>query len=454
MAPGVISHSADELAIEVLRPDGSSVGTTWGEFDEAVLFFEEQFRDRAGGESVHLLTGCQDSFTVAAAIASINLSIPVLPVDPALADSEFQRVVSQLPTSSDVFLIDGTSITRIQERSRNGGGFSGGLPQYFTLSGGSTGLPRLVMPAHRATRDDSRLFLRQLDWLPELRQLIVGPVWHAAAFSTLVNTVLQSRSTLILDRFSPRLVADAIHSGRAEWVHMASIHLRWCAQAIAARPVPDRLRAIVHTSGPCPVPTKRAWIDHIGAHRVLEYYGGSEAIGVTIIRGTEWEHHVGSVGRGFFTTVRIVDDDGLPTPPGTTGTVVMRSAATGQFLSLGDFGRLDPQNYLFLESRRTDMILVGDANVYPAEIEDVMSTMSGVHDVAVVARDDTILGSVPIAIVVPHDDVTADEILAACRRELTGEKVPRQILFVSSLPRAENGKLRRDLLPAIEGDQR
>ena len=116
------------------------------------------------------------------------------------------------------------------------------------------------------------------------------------------------------------------------------------------------------------------------------------------------------------------------------------------FASVGDLGWLDADGYLYLADRRTDLIISGGANIFPAEIESVISQHPGVQDVAVVGLSDSDLGRRTHAIVEPNPNgpsATADELLALCQEQLAHYKVPRSIEFVDQLPRNEAGKIRR-----------
>ena len=134
-------------------------------------------------------------------------------------------------------------------------------------------------------------------------------------------------------------------------------------------------------------------------------YGMTEQLGLSALRGDEWLTHQGSVGRGFRgTEIQILDAAQNPVPVGDYGDVYMRSPATGGydylggapllpttadgFGTAGDMGRLDEEGYLYLADRRVDMIVTGGANVFPAEVEAVLSEHPGIADAVVVGLAD------------------------------------------------------------------
>jgi long-chain acyl-CoA synthetase len=119
----------------------------------------------------------------------------------------------------------------------------------------------------------------------------------------------------------------------------------------------------------------------------------------------------------------------------------------GDWLRTGDIGRMDPQGYVFIEDRKKDMILVSGFNVYPNEVESVAAAHAGVLEVAAVAQPDENSGEVVALFVVKKDpNLTADALIAYCRTQLTGYKVPKHVYFRTELPKSNVGKiLRREL---------
>ena len=129
-------------------------------------------------------------------------------------------------------------------------------------------------------------------------------------------------------------------------------------------------------------------------------YGGTEGIGLAMARGDEWLAHPGTVGKPVGSDVKVVDDDGQPLPARSVGRILMRrtDGAVGCTLigvanlavddegysTFGDIGWVDEDGYLYVADRRVDMIVTGGANVFPAEIELVLSEHPGVADSVVV----------------------------------------------------------------------
>ncbi len=215
-------------------------------------------------------------------------------------------------------------------------------------------------------------------------------------------------------------------------------------------------------AAPCPPWLKEAWIDWLGGETIMELYAGTEAQAATIISGTEWLEHRGSVGKVAFGEMAAFDAAGNRLPPGEIGEVYLRRpsamppsyqyrGAAARTLpdgweSLGDIGWFDADGYLYLADRRTDMILVGGSNVYPAEIEAALDEHPLVQSSAVIGLPDEEMGNQVHAIVQPRPGLTEAALRDHLRGMLVTYKQPRTYEFVTENIRDDAGKVRRTQL--------
>ncbi|MEW9547218.1 AMP-binding protein [Nonomuraea sp. NPDC050783] len=234
--------------------------------------------------------------------------------------------------------------------------------------------------------------------------------------------------------------------------------------------VPDRtsydlssLTHLYHGAAFCPPATKQAMIDWLGPV-LWEYYGSTEAAVATMVSSEEWLARPGTVGRALDgMRFIIVDEDGRELPPGEPGLVYIgginrfeyhgdpdktAAAMRGRDYTPGDIGYLDEDGYLFLLDRRTDLIISGGVNIYPAEVEAVLMEHPAVADVAVIGVPDPEWGHKVVALVQPVPGVAGGEELTAellrhCAPRLARMKHPRLIEYRESLPRTPTGKLSR-----------
>jgi acyl-CoA synthetase (AMP-forming)/AMP-acid ligase II len=200
---------------------------------------------------------------------------------------------------------------------------------------------------------------------------------------------------------------------------------------------------------------------------ILTAYGLTEAVVVTMCRPGDDAETIsatsGCAAADF--EIRVVGADGRELAPGDDGEIVLRGpnvmvgylddpASTRAaidadgWLHTGDIGHLDKRGYLTITDRLKDMFTVGGFNVYPAEVENVIMRLNTVADCAVVGTPDDRLGEVGLAYVVTAagQDLSEQDVIAHCRERLANFKVPREVVFVSKLPRNAGGKvLKRDL---------
>ncbi|MEE4383241.1 MAG: AMP-binding protein [Pseudomonadales bacterium] len=333
-------------------------------------------------------------------------------------------------------------------------------------SGGSTGRPKIIVAGQPATIDPTAL--SAFGQRPDGVQLVPGPLYHNAPFAFSTRALCSGNHLVVLSRFDAEAALAAIEQHRVDWTLLVPTMMQriWrLGQEVRERYDVSSLAGVLHLAAPCPAWLKQAWIDWLGPERVWELYAGTEAQGVTIIRGDEWLAHPGSVGRPEAGTMRILDEDGRELPPGEVGEIWMRPksgpGSTYRYLgaepkaigegweSLGDLGRFDEDGYLYLADRLTDMILTGGANVYPAEVEAAIDAFPGVRSSCVVGLPDDDLGARVHAIVdtagTPLDE---DALLAHLGERLARYKIPRSLEVVDQPVRDDAGKVRRAQLRA------
>jgi bile acid-coenzyme A ligase len=223
------------------------------------------------------------------------------------------------------------------------------------------------------------------------------------------------------------------------------------------------LATVMCSGAPSPAWLKRAWIEWLGPERIVEAYGGTERIAGTQITGVEWLAHPGSVGRPTGgRKVKVLGEDGRELPPGETGEVFMMPAqgpgTTYRYIgaeakptsdgweSLGDLGWVDEDGYLYLVDRKTDMIVTGGANVYPAEVEAAIDAFPAVRSSAVIGLPDDDLGQRVHAIVDAPEGIDDGVLRAHLSEHLVPYKIPRSFEVVEQPLRDDAGKVRRSAL--------
>ena len=353
-----------------------------------------------------------------------------------------------------------------------------GGPMFYTS--GTTGRPKGVVKSSygRAPIESlpatSEGTARMLGLPTDGITLLAGPYYHSAQWAFSVPVLLAGAGLVMSRRFDAAGTLALIDRHRITHVHLVPTQfIRLLRVDAEARERFDgrSLVRVWHGAAPCPPQVKRDMIAWWGPC-VHEYYGSTEGAVVSGISSQEWLERPGSVGRADMQTdVVILRDDGTEAAADEPGTIYLRSRTgarpqyhndpqktaaayldgDGALFTTGDIGRLDADGYLYLTDRKIDMIISGGVNIYPAEIEAVLSTHPSVLDVAVIGVPNAEFGEEVKAIVQPVAGVVGDDALAGalmqhCRAVLAGYKVPRTVEFRAEFPRTETGKLQKRLL--------
>ncbi len=303
-------------------------------------------------------------------------------------------------------------------------------------------------------------------WQPDDVYILSGPAYHAGPGGYVMSALFVGATSVILPAWDARAWLRLVDRHRVTISFMTPAHFI----RILEVPADERsqydlssLRLIVHGGAPCPVPVKRRILEALEPAEIWELYGASEG-GATRISPHEWRDRPGSVGRPWpGVEVRVLDAEGRPLPPGEPGLVYIRPAGGARFhyhddeaktaqawrddaFTVGDIGYLDPDGYLFLTDRASDMVLRGGVNIYPREIEDVLYTHPAVVDCAVFGVPDERDGEALHAVVELRSPATGAELQTHVRAALADYKVPKTVEIVDELPRLPNGKVMKRLL--------
>jgi len=287
--------------------------------------------------------------------------------------------------------------------------------------------------------------------------------------TTNIQALFEGHSIIGMTRFDPEEALRLIQEFGVKWtsfVPTMMMRISRMPQEVRARYDVSSLETVWHWAAPMPAELKQEWIDWIGPEKIWELYGGTEGIVTTILNGEEWLTHRGSVGRAHMDKIKIVDEAGVELPRGEVGEIFALPAGghgstysyigadarvtEDGFETLGDFGWMDEDGYLYIADRRTDMIVSGGANIFPAEVEGALMAHPGVEGAVVIGLPDLDFGATTHAIVQLTQEaqglVEPDELLAFLRERLVAYKLPRSFEFATTMLRDDAGKVRRQQL--------
>jgi long-chain acyl-CoA synthetase len=339
-------------------------------------------------------------------------------------------------------------------------------PVSIIYTSGTTGKPKGVVrtPSSEQKREETRAMIAQLFQLGEgERTVIPAPMYHTAPNVYALGAALLGMDMTIMERFDAEEFLRIVSEQRVSVVQMVpTMFVRMLALPAEVRAAYDlsSLRCVVHAAAPCPPDVKRAMIEWLGPV-VFEYYGGTETGPVTYCTSEEWLAHPGTVGRPLpEARIKILDENGAELGAGESGEVYVwldvwpdftyanddakrRSVERDGLISCGDIGYLDEEGFLYLNDRRSDMVISGGVNIYPAEIEACLLTLDGVRDCAVFGIPDEEFGEALAAHVELESGATLgeDEVRLHVRDRLASYKAPQLVRFDASLPREDSGKI-------------
>jgi bile acid-coenzyme A ligase len=330
-------------------------------------------------------------------------------------------------------------------------------------SGGSTGRPKVIVDHQPGAWNPEIGFIGQM---PGEVVLNPGPLYHNAPYYAMHAALFAGCTVVEMITFDAERALELIDAHRVNWVNLVPtmMHRIW-------RLGDDRragfdlssLRMVFHMAAPCPAWLKEAWIGWIGPDRLFELYAGTERQGATIITGTEWLAHKGSVGKPQpGAQIRIVNDAGAECAPREVGEIYFlpdagqgatyhylgaQAKVSGQWESLGDLGWFDEDGYLYLSDRRKDLILSGGANIYPAEVEAALDSHAEVRSSIVIGVADDEWGQLVHAIVEADPArVSAEALIAHAGLSLARYKLPKTVEFTDQPLRDDAGKARRSAM--------
>lgn len=491
--PGAIAATMPDRDA-IIAEDGSRL--SYGALDRRSLALAQQLLHHGlqRGDAVALLIGNRADFFVAAWAAQRS-GLYYIPVATRLTPPELAYIFSDSGAralildpalqSSAVAALDRMEGDRPLVLSLDpGAGFEAvaadvdpALPLPEAVEGGdmlytsgTTGKPKAVrrdLPygplgsdLRRAERS-AELFGMQGDSI----FLSPAPLYHAAPLRFAMGQLRTGGAVVTMFRFNAEKALELIereHVTHSQWVPTMFSRLLDLPEDVRGRFDLSSHRVAIHAGAPCPIDVKRRMIAWWGPI-LHEYYSGTEGVGFTHSNSIEWLARPGTVGKPYGCSVHIVGEDGAILPPGETGTVYFegraglvyhndpdktRDAHTPEgWATFGDVGHVDADGFLFLSDRRSFTIVSGGVNIYPAEIEDALSSHPAVMDAAVFGVPDAGFGEAVQAVIQPRSGAAgralADDIRRHLSERLAAFKLPKFIAFSDDLPRTETGKLQK-----------
>jgi long-chain acyl-CoA synthetase len=353
----------------------------------------------------------------------------------------------------------------------------------ISYSSGTTGLPKGVTYSHRARQNMAMTYAIGMRFGPTARTLLTTPIYSNGTWLTLWPALLTGGEIVIMPSFSPKTCLETIQNQRITHVFMVPTqYIRLLEEDLIGNTDLSSLRMCLTAGSIMTVDVKRKVVAAFGP-RLYEFYGFSEG-GATIISPEEMAERPASVGRpnpGF--DIRILGDNDQQMPrnqPGEiafyggwamrgyynneeqTRSTIWRDERGRTFIRSGDIGKLDEDGYLYIVDRKKDMIISGGFNIYPSDIEAVLSAHPDVLEAAVVGIPHPVWGETPVGFAIPRDGATlqTELVVAWANERLAKTQRLYAVILLEEFPRNALGKvIKRDLqnhpsVPRIEARKR
>ncbi|BBZ48474.1 AMP-binding protein [Mycobacterium heidelbergense] len=338
-------------------------------------------------------------------------------------------------------------------------------------SSGTTGRPKGVLLSQRALANHAANLAPAFPFSEGDANLVAMPLFHVGGIGYALFGIRAGVPTIMAREPDAAALIGAVRAGATHAFFVPPVIARFLDAGEAASVTISGLRYIVYGAAPMPLPLLQRALATWPDTNFVQVYGQTELCGAVTALG-DADHRDPSrpelrlsAGKAVLgTEIRVVDPEtGTRRPAGEPGEIWVRSnqnmsgylnrpEATAETITAddwvrtGDVGRLDADDYVYIEDRLKDMIITGGENVYGPEVESVLIEHPAVADAAVIGVPDDYWGESVKAIVVAATEVDAKDIIEFCRRHLAGYKCPRTVDFVPSLPRNPSGKILKTAL--------
>lgn len=346
-------------------------------------------------------------------------------------------------------------------------------PWCLMYTSGTTGNPKGAIRGHGSVGMLAMMTEIELGLGREDEALLVMPMCHANSLYFFASFLYCGAASCVYSRpsFDPELCLRAFAETGATFTSLVPTQYEMLLEAPRLSGDFGRVEKLMISSAPARVETKHKVMEMFPNSGLFELYGSTEAAWVTMLHPDEQFDHLGTVGREVVGSlpIRLLDDDGRDVIDGEPGELYSygpyafdgywnlpektAEAFRGHYLSVGDVAMRDEQGFIRLIDRKKNMIISGGENIYPNEVEAVVSSHPDVRDVAVVGLPDDRWGERVTAAVVLREgaSIDADQLVDWCRGRIAGFKRPRSVTFIApgELPRTATGKIQHGVLRGL-----
>lgn len=329
----------------------------------------------------------------------------------------------------------------------------GDAPAGIIYTSGTTGTSKGALLSHNNFAANAANLLEAWQITSDDRLLLPLPLFHVHGLGNGVHCWLASGCRMrLLERFVHQTIRDVFFGFRPTlFFGVPTMYVRLLDfDADSARRIGEFMRLFVSGSAPLPAAVLEEFRKLFG-HTILERYGMSETL-MNMSNPYVGERRPGTVGLPLpGVSVRLVEGEIYLQGPNVfrgywKNEDTTRAAFVDGFFRTGDLATRSSDGYYTLCGRKSDLIISAGFNIYPREIEEFLQTQPEIAEAAVIGAPDPLRGEVPVAYVVPRQNLDEEAVIARCRDAMASFKVPRKLVVVEKLPRNALGKIQKHLL--------
>jgi len=410
-----------------------------------------------------LKSGCI-AHIIPPSISDFNLKEQIKETNPEmiLSTRSFEQKLNRTQLIKKTFFVENTTFSKVNDNDFCGNCFNETSSIIFTS--GTTSKPKGVKLTHKNVLTATSNIVEMIDLQPNDIEINSLSLSHSFGLGCLHATFMQGGTSLIFKNTInlKEILKNAKHENATGFVGVPVIFYQILNSFPDLFSSISSIRYLLTNTAPMKKESILEVIDLFPKANFYTYYGLTEASRSTFLLFNKNKNKLKSVGKTApGVEIKILDDNGKVISNNTMGEIFIRGnnviknywnnptadqSIEDGWLQTGDLGYFDSDKFLFLKSRKDDLINVGGEKFTSEEVEIIIKEIPEISDVAVIGISNDIFGQLPVAFVVTNKETTTTQIINHCSKKMERYKIPHKIFFLDALPKTDSGKIKRNAL--------